>query len=44
MEDIYGVGNDNLSIFRAKGGKIIHYQGWADGNVSPMWNPHYYKQ
>ena len=44
MEDIYGVGNGDLSIFRNKGGKIIHYQGWADANVSPMWNLHYYKQ
>ena len=44
MEDIYGVGEGDLTIFRDKGGKIIHYQGWADGNVSPMWNLHYYKQ
>ena len=44
MEDIYGVGIGDLSIFRDKGGKIIHYQGWADGNVAPEWNLHYYKQ
>jgi hypothetical protein len=44
MTNIYGVGNGDLSISRAKGGKIIHYQRWADGNVSPMWNLHYYKQ
>lgn len=43
MEDIYGVGSADLSIFRDKGGKIIHYQGWADGNVSPQWNLHYYQ-
>lgn len=44
MQDIYGVaGNTDLSVFKAKGGKIIHYQGWADGNVSPMWNLHYYQ-
>jgi hypothetical protein len=36
MEDIYGVGDGDLTVFRDKGGKNIHYQGWADGNVSPM--------
>ncbi|EME42012.1 hypothetical protein DOTSEDRAFT_72940 [Dothistroma septosporum NZE10] len=44
MEDIYSVGNADLSIFRGRGGKIIHYQGWADGNVAPEWNLHYYKK
>jgi feruloyl esterase len=44
MEDIYGVGDGDLTVFRDKGGKIIHYQGWADADVSPMWNLHYYKQ
>jgi len=44
MEDIYGVGIGDLSIFRDRGGKIIHYQGWADGNVSPVWNLKYYQQ
>lgn len=44
MEDLYGSVNGDLSKFRDKGGKIIHYQGWADGNVSPMWNLNYYKQ
>jgi feruloyl esterase len=44
MEDIYGVGDADLSIFRDKGGKIIHYQGWADANVAPMWNLNYYKK
>lgn len=44
MEDIYGVGSGDLSIFRDRGGKIIHYQGWADSNVSPLWNLHYYEQ
>jgi hypothetical protein len=44
MEDIYGVGDGDLTVFRDKGGKIIHYQGWADANISPMWNLHYYKQ
>lgn len=43
MQDIYGPNGADLSVFKNKGGKIIHYQGLADANVSPEWNLHWYQ-
>ncbi|KAK6063559.1 feruloyl esterase b [Seiridium cupressi] len=44
MEDIYSTDFTNLGVFRAKGGKILHYQGWADGSVAAGWNVEVYQK
>jgi feruloyl esterase len=36
--------NPDLSAFRQRGGKLIHYHGWADGGVPPLSSVHYYEQ
>ncbi|KAH8882769.1 tannase-domain-containing protein [Thozetella sp. PMI_491] len=38
MEDIYTADFTSLKVFRDKDGKILHYQGWADGVVAPGFN------
>ncbi|KAJ5901919.1 feruloyl esterase [Penicillium taxi] len=43
MEDIYSADFTALNVFRARGGKLIHYQGWGDGNVAAGWNYNLYK-
>jgi hypothetical protein len=34
--------NPNLSDFKARGGKIIHYHGWADPILNPLMSINYY--
>ena len=34
----------NLSAFRARGGKLIMYHGWADQQISPLSSLDYYQQ
>ncbi|MDX2145740.1 MAG: tannase/feruloyl esterase family alpha/beta hydrolase [Rhodospirillaceae bacterium] len=36
METIYSGSNPDLRAFKARGGKMISYQGWADQSVVPL--------
>lgn len=36
--------DSDLSRFQARGGKLIHFQGWNDPTVRPAWSPLYYEQ
>jgi pimeloyl-ACP methyl ester carboxylesterase len=40
---IYNATNPDLSAFRARGGKIILYHGWADEGVPPFATVNYYE-
>ena len=40
---IYNATNPDLSVFRARGGKIIIYHGWADQAISPFASLDYYR-
>ena len=42
MGDIYDATNADLSAFRAHGGKLIIWQGWADQAIPPFGTPAYY--
>jgi feruloyl esterase len=37
-------GNPDLSAFRAHGGKLILFHGWADPLIAPMSTVHFYQQ
>jgi feruloyl esterase len=39
---IYNANNPDLSAFRARGGKIILYHGWADPSIPPFSTIDYY--
>ncbi|MBU2666433.1 tannase/feruloyl esterase family alpha/beta hydrolase [Actinoplanes bogorensis] len=39
---IYNANNPDLSAFRARGGKIILYHGWADPSIPPFSTVDYY--
>ena len=43
MEVLYNAQNPDLRKFKAAGGKIIAYQGWADQSVLPPWVIDYYE-
>ena len=43
VADIYNVKPD-LSAFRARGGKLIIYHGWADEQVTPFASLDFYPQ
>jgi feruloyl esterase len=43
MEMLYNAQNPDLRKFKAAGGKIIAYQGWADQSVLPSWVIDYYE-
>jgi feruloyl esterase len=43
MEALYNAQNPDLRKFKAAGGKIIAYQGWADQSVLPPWVIDYYE-
>ncbi|GJC88662.1 putative esterase Atu5261 [Colletotrichum liriopes] len=43
MEDLYTADFNGLKVYRDKGGKILHYQGWADASVSPGFNIELYQ-
>lgn len=42
MGQIYNSTNADLSAFRAHGGKLIIWQGWADQAIPPFGSPVYY--
>ncbi len=33
--------NHDLSAFKARGGKLLHYHGWTDAAISPHWSIDY---
>jgi pimeloyl-ACP methyl ester carboxylesterase len=41
-DPLYNANNPDLSAFRAHGGKIILYHGWADAQISPLSTVDYY--
>ena len=43
LEGIYGATDPNLRQFRADGGKLILYHGWADQAISPETSIDYYR-
>ena len=43
MEALYNAQNPDLRAFKARGGKLIAYQGWADQSVLPGWVVDYYE-
>ena len=43
MEALYNAQNPDLRKFKAAGGKLIAYQGWADQSVLPPWVIDYYE-
>jgi feruloyl esterase len=40
---LYNATNADLRAFRARGGKLILWQGWADANISPFGTLAYYQ-
>lgn len=44
MAQLYDASDPDLSKFKARGGKLIMYSGWADENMSPYATVHYYEQ
>jgi feruloyl esterase len=43
MAEIYNSTNPDLSKFKARGGKMLMYQGWADAIVTPAMTVDYYE-
>lgn len=43
MEALFNGQNPDLRAFKAAGGKLIAYQGWADQSVMPGWVTDYYE-
>jgi feruloyl esterase len=43
MESLYSGSNPDLRKFKANGGKLISYQGWADQSVVPLNVVDYYE-
>ena len=33
---LFNAVNPDLSQFRARGGKLIHYHGWSDPDITPL--------
>lgn len=44
ISDILDARNPDLSAFKARGGKMISYHGWADPALNPMMTVDYYEQ
>ena len=42
MSEMYNSTNPDLSKFKARGGKLLMYQGWADAIVTPVKTIEYY--
>ena len=43
LESLYASTNPDLRKFKAAGGKLILWQGWADGTISPLSTIDYYE-
>ncbi|KAJ8107722.1 hypothetical protein ONZ43_g6643 [Nemania bipapillata] len=42
--DLWGTDNPDLSAFRARGGKILTWHGWADDLISPLGTVDYWQR
>jgi len=40
---LFNAVNPDLSQFKARGGKLIHYHGWSDPDISPLNSVNYYE-
>jgi feruloyl esterase len=40
---LFNAVNPDLSQFRARGGKLIHYHGWSDPDITPLNSINYYE-
>jgi feruloyl esterase len=40
---LFNAVNPDLSQFKARGGKLIHYHGWADPDITPLNSINYYE-
>jgi feruloyl esterase len=40
---LFNAVNPDLSQFKARGGKLIHYHGWSDPDISPLNSINYYE-
>ncbi len=40
---LFDMTNPNLTRFKSRGGKIIHYHGWADTALTPLMSVDYYE-
>jgi len=43
MSSILNANNPDLSAFKVRGGKMIHYHGWADTALNPLMSIKYYE-
>lgn len=43
IDALIGADNPDLSRFKAAGGKLIFYHGWADGGLSPLTSIDFYR-
>ena len=44
IDALIGADNPDLSRFKAAGGKLIFYHGWADGGLSPLTSIDFYQR
>jgi feruloyl esterase len=40
---LFNAVNPDLGEFKARGGKLIHYHGWSDPDITPLNSIHYYE-
>jgi feruloyl esterase len=40
---LFNAVNPDLSAFKARGGKLIHYHGWSDPDITPLNSINYYE-
>ena len=40
---LFNAVNPDLGQFRGRGGKLIHYHGWSDPDITPLNSVNYYK-
>ena len=43
LRALFNAVNPDLSAFKARGGKLIHYHGWSDPDITPLNSINYYE-
>jgi feruloyl esterase len=43
LAGLFNAVNPDLSAFKARGGKLIHYHGWSDPDITPLNSINYYE-